>query len=411
MNGVIAQPADLIAWGVERVGGVTEDRAAMVADLEILKPKKSEEYQLDWELRVRGEELESLQNQLVTARALLEKAEHETLAIGRDLETAEGDRDALSRNIADLILGFSSKPLATEKPQSKISRPAGDPEFDSDIFKIEKREYVSPGYPVWVADPAQARLGPRLRFAFRDSSVPETVLETVSRDEANKEQLSKAANDFNFVLSQRAAREASQRKNEAAWLQRETEITRAETDSAETVLAQLFENCEIRRQCWAAERAFFDEMKELIENRVAAEKQFCLIKLKTKENERNRAAADSDKTNTHLKEFQKAEQAAKKRLEILEAEALDFKTGSKRELKTLKDESEKFKIRARKALIQRRQEIGGMTNDVKLLVQRVQRVREGLKKYDVAPGRTLYSDMEALLANLDRLGRQVSNFN
>jgi hypothetical protein len=70
-------------------------------------------------------------------------------------------------------------------------------------------------------------------------------------------------------------------------------------------------------------------------------------------------------------------------------------------LKTLKDEAEKFQVRARKALIQRKQEISGINNDVRLLVQRVMRVREGLKKYDVLPGRMLYEDMENLLKILN----------
>ena len=59
-RGVISLPEDLIAWGVERVGGLAEDRAGMMVDLELLKPSKSAEYQLDWEIRVRGEELSSL---------------------------------------------------------------------------------------------------------------------------------------------------------------------------------------------------------------------------------------------------------------------------------------------------------------------------------------------------------------
>ena len=151
-------------------------------------------------------------------------------------------------------------------------------------------------------------------------------------------------------------------------------------------------------------------MKQLIDQRNIAEAELEKIVNQTRRAEKKKAAEDANRTDLNLTEFQTAEQTAKRGLQILEEEQ-QFKSSTKRELKTLKDETEKFQVRARKALIQRKQEISGINNDVRLLVQRVMRVREGLKKYDVLPGRMLYEDMENLLKNLGRLGRQISGIN
>lgn len=416
-RGVIAQPDDLVAWGVERVGCITEDRAALLVDLEFLKPKRGVEHQLDWEIRVRSEELQSLLSQLVNARSLLDKAEHETLAIAHQLETCDGDRDALARSILDLVMGYAPKAptLATkQKPHSSLNLPSCDPDLDADIFKVEKVDYISPGYPIWVSGGAkeQVNLEPTIKFNFVTSQVPEEVKErTMSKDAVNKDQLMQAANSFERILGERAAREARQRKGEASWLKNEAENVDAEKEGAFALLMQLTENCQLRRECWREEQTFFDEMRQLIETRVVAERQVDKLVKTTRQAEKQRAMSDASKTSQNLTEYQRAEDVAKKRVASLEGEAQDFKTTTRRELKSLRDGADKYRVRARKALIQRKQQLAGMSNDVKLLVQRVTRVREGLKKYDVLPGRMLYSDMEGLLQNLEKLSRQVASIN
>ena len=417
-RGVIALPDDLVAWGVERVGGVTEDRAALLLDLEFLKPKRGMEHQLDWEIRVRGEELTSLQNQLLTARALLDKAEHETVAIAHDLETTEGDRDAIMRSVLDLVMGYDPNPapkIATRKNQhATLTLPSTDPDLDADIFKIEKLEYISPGYPIWVTggERETVRIEPVVKFNFKDSQVSQDAKDaTLAKDATNKKQLSQAEASFERILGERAARETRQRKSEAVWLKNEAENVHAEKEGAFALLMQLTENSELRRECWAAEQSFFDEMRQLIETRMVAEREVENLLVTTKRAEKQRALNDANKTSLNLTEYQKAELTAKKRVDALEEEAQQFKATTRRELKSLKEGADKFRVRARKALIQRKQEIGGMSNDVKLLVQRVTRVREGLKKYDVLPGKVLFSDMDGLLRNLEKLARQVASLN
>jgi hypothetical protein len=76
-------------------------------------------------------------------------------------------------------------------------------------FKVEKREYVSPGYPVWVNEPSDKfkAFNPRVRFVFTDGQVAENSKENLyASDRANKEQLKVAADEFDRLLCLRATR-------------------------------------------------------------------------------------------------------------------------------------------------------------------------------------------------------------
>ena len=461
-RGCVTTVVSLTSWAASRLSAVPDERERMSTDLDACKASGRSDYQLDWELRVRSEELARLETQLVHAKGLLEEMEDKTVKVAGEVETAIEEAQLIDEDITALVLGLSKgkvrKPLSgvgaawvsgwgasqtwgvggsggsggaqastapspslPQKPGNlkknagpfnspAVSFPTAPPQQGTDIFRVEKKNYSSPGYAETAASTPSTQTSPlpQVRFVFRgDSRRKETC---VFLEAEHKEEISRLQSQVDEELRERCEKEIVNRKSAEEWLSEESDFFEREKKASEGVVSQIVENCIIRRECWKKEKLFFDDLLTLIDKRNATEIELNKMITLSKRSEKQRSMNGVSKTNETLAEIQINEQSLKRKVESLQTELTSLQTQSKSELQKIQDESEKYKIRTRQSFIRRKQEIDGMANDVKLLAQRVLRVREGIKKYDISH-LTDFQDIHPLLASLERIAIDVEALN
>jgi hypothetical protein len=278
----------------------------------------------------------------------------------------------------------------------------------TDIFRVEKKNYSSPGYAETAASTPNGQPLPQVRFEFKgDSRRKETC---VFLESQHATEIAKFQSQVDQEMRGRCERETVKRRSAEDWLEEEGNFLERERKASEGVISQIHENVYLRRECWRQEKKFFDDLLILMDKRNAIESELNKMIGLNKRNEKKNMTGSSMRTLENLAQLQQNEQALKQRVEGLQAQLATVQTKSKSEMQRLRDETEKLKIKTRQSVIKRKQKIDGMANDVKLLAQRILRVREGLKKYEIT-NLTQFQNLHPMLAALERIAQEVETLN
>jgi hypothetical protein len=177
----------------------------------------------------------------------------------------------------------------------------------------------------------------------------------------------------------------------------------AETTLETRLKRQRNDNYKLRKSVWKLDVEIFDNMRKLIESRDSAVNQ-----LQKLQNQWSHLTSSSSKNNADspfslLKEKEKEELQLRKLVSSLQDELQKLRSSNEAEVAKFVTEINNLKTKLRKRAITEKQENQGMWNDIRLIQERIERVLNGLFRYEIDPGLILNFDIMSLKKQLARV--------